>query len=310
MARTIAQIQASILANIAANPVLTYIDANNQTQPLTNNSSMYALFNAFAWIVATAQATFEQLCDAYVIVIEGLIATSAAASPLWLQAKMFAFQYSISSPQVLQLISGVPGYVTIDKSLCPVTACAVFTDATNTVQVKFAVGNPLQAATSQQIAAAQTYIVEIGGAGIAYNVSSLSPDLIFIQAQIFYNGMYAAVIQSNVIAALNNYLTALSQTNFDGSLKMSDLEAIIRNVVGVNDVLMQNVYIRRATDAAPTVAPTGFPLIVNETVQQRIYQPDSIPLTAGYIVAETSANWTYTGINPISGLPNLNFISQ
>lgn len=310
MARSISQIQQSILAAIAANPVLTYVDANNITQPLTNNESMYALFNAFAWIVATAQATFEQLCDAYVLVIEGLIARSAAASQLWLQAQMFRFQYSVSDPQVLQLISGVPGYVVINTALCPVTACSVFTDATNTVQVKFAVGSPLQAATSQQIAAAQTYITEIGGAGIAYNATSLNPDQIFIQAQIFYNGMYAAVIQSNTILALNNYLTNLSITNFDGSLKMSDLEAVIRNVAGVNDVLMQNVYIRRDIDPAPTSTPTGFPLIVNETVQQRIYQPDSIPLTAGYMINEVSANWSYTGINPVSGLPNLNFISQ
>ena len=302
MAQTESQVQAQIEASILANPNLTYTDANNVTWNITNNTSIRSIWGLWTFIVATCNVLLQQLMDLYQVTIEAIVAGSAPASQLWLQAKMFAFQYSVSNPQIIQLINGVMQYPVVDPTLNIVTACSVFTDATNTVQVKFAISNPLQAATSQQIAAAQAYINEIGGAGIVYNVNSLSPDLIYIQAQIFYSGMYSSIINTSVFTAINNFLTQLSQTNFDGSLKMSDLENCIRSVAGVNDVLMQNVYIRRATDPAPVLSPTGFALIVNETVQQRIYNPDAISGTAGYYVSETTNLFTLAD--------SLDFISQ
>ena len=310
MARSVAQIQTAILANIAANPNLTYVDANNVTQPLTNNTSMFALFNAICFCVALAMAVFEQLQDLQVIIMEGLVAVAAGASTAWVQYQMFQFQYSITNPQVVSFINGVTQYPSVDPALKIVTGCAVYTDITNTVNVKFAIGSPtLSKATSQEIAAAQSYMNQIGGAGINYEVTSLDPDLVYIDAKIYYDGTYSNVIQTNVINAINAFLSKLSNYNLDGSLKVSQLEDTIAAMTGVNDVVLQNVYIRQATATPPSGGPPyvynaspAIPLVLVETWVNRIYTPNSIPGSAGYYVSETTVNFRLTD--------SLTFISQ
>ena len=302
MARTISQIQEQIISAIAANPNLNYVDDNGITRNITYNTSNRAIWRNLTFIVAAAIAVLEQLTDAYVALVESIVSKSAAASALWIQAKMFAFQYDAANPQVIALIGGVPQYPVVDPTLCIVTAASAYTDTTNTVQCKFAIGNPLSAASPPLVAAMQAYLNQIGGAGIAYNAASLSPDLIYVQANIYYNGMYSSSIQANVITALNAWLENLSQTNFDGSLKISDLEAEIRNITGISDVVLQNVYIRRALDAAPTSGPTGFPLVSAYALVNRIYEPYAIPNTAGYYGQETTTGFTFSD--------SLNFISQ
>ena len=311
MARSVNVIQSQIITSIAANPYLTYTDSNGIVRNIVYNTSTRAVWRAFTFIVASAIAVFEQLLDIYVAQIETILSQTSAASFLWVQYRMFQFQYDATNPQVVQLINGVPSYPVVDPSLCPFTACSVYLDITNTVQVKVAVGNPLAPASSQVVAAAQSYITQIGST-VNYNVVSLTPDAIYIQADIFYNGMYSAVIQANVIAALQAYLQYVSQQNFDGSLLMSDIETVLkgRNVLfpvdGVNDAVLKNVYIRRnnsvVTDPVPVTTPTGFPLITNKTWVNRIYTPDSIPYTAGYYATETTTNFQITD--------SLNFIAQ
>ena len=298
MARTVAQIEAGIIANIAANPNLTYVDDNGITRNITYNTSLFSLWGAMVYCVALAIAVFEQLQDLQVVIMEGLIAVSAGASTAWIQYQMFQFQYSSTNPQIVSFINGIPQYPSIDPSLKIVTACAVYTDITNTVQVKFATGSPtLGQATSQQVAAAQSYMNQIGGAGINYNVQSFAPDLVYIKAQIFYNGMYSNVIQVNVINAINAWLAALSDTNLDGSLKLSQLEDEIASITGVNDVVLQYVYIRQATSTPPSGsgaynASPAVPLVLAETWVNRIYTPNSIPNSAGYYISESTTNFT------------------
>ena len=309
MARTVAQIQASILANMAANPNLTYVDDNNITHPITDNTSMYAIFNAFAHCVALAQAVLEQLMDLYVTNIEAMVARSAAASALWIQDKMFSFQYSVANPQIVQLINGIPQYPAIDKSLRIITACAISKDLTNTVNVKCATGLPLGPLDDLQLAAAQSYIDLIGVDGVNYVAISLNPDLIYIEGNIFYNGMYSSVLPGaggTAIAAINTWLQNLSKTNFDGSLKISDLENMIRNITGVTDVVLKNVYIRRDADTPPSTGPTGTALIVSQNsppqLINRIYNSPPNAASAGYIVSETTTGFTLTD--------SLTFIAQ
>ena len=286
MARSVATIQASILANIASNPNLTYVDGNGQTQPLTNNTSIYAIFNLFAYIVAVAQATLEQLMDLYVATIEGIVNRSAAANSSWLQAKMFAFQYSASTPQIATLVNGVVAYPVVDDTLKIITACAISVDITNTVNIKVATGAapaPLAALSSPQLQAAQSY-ANLGFVdGIKYNLISLDPDRIYITAQIYYNGMYSSTMQATIIATITNYLQQLSLTRFDGSLLMSDLESLLRGITGVNDVVLNNVSGRPNT----TAYPGGVSLIANNTILQRSYASK-----AGYMISEDTAGYT------------------
>jgi hypothetical protein len=283
MARSIDTIQAEIIATKNAQPELAAL----------NSASKRSIWQLWTYITATCIAILEQLLDVFISNVETQVAASAAASALWVQSKMFAFQYDATTPQIVQLINTVPQYPVVDATKRIITACSVTSDISNVVNIKVAKSNPLAALSSLEKSSAQGYINIIGIAGINYNVISLNPDKIYIDASIYYQGQYAAIIQTSVIDTLTAYLQNLSTINFDGSLKISDLEAVIRNVAGVNDVVLNNV--RGREDAVLFAA--GIDLVLNTAIIQRQWKT-----VAGYIVQETTSGKTFSD--------SLTFIAQ
>lgn len=283
MARTVAEIQAQIIATKEAQPELA----------IYQSDSKRAIWRLWTFVMAVAIAIFEQLMDLYVATIEALVAKSPGASTLWVQDKMFKFQYSATDPQIVQLVDLVPVYPVVDANKRIITACSVTTDVTNTVSVKVAKGNPYQALSAPEKTAAQAYIDTIGVAGINYVVKSQAADKIMIDADIYFQGQYSAVIQQAVIDTLNAYLQQLSIVNFNGSIKMSDLEGVIRNVTGVVDVVLNNVRVREDG----VIYANGTDLIVNTSVIQRLYNS-----VAGYLIQETTPTHTFAD--------TLNFIAS
>jgi len=279
MSRSIAEIQQSI------------IDAKNAQADLAGltSNSHRAIWLLWTFVVATCIAFLEQLMDLYLSTIESLVAKSAGASALWVQDKLFKFQYDVSNPQIAVLINTVPQYAVVDATKRIITACSVTTDVNNTVRIKVAQQNPYVALDASMIAAAQSYISTIGVAGIDYKLTSLDADRLYIKAQVYFKGQYAAVMRASIKTAISNYLQTLSQTNFNGNLKMSDLENVIRDVQGVNDVVMIDVIGRpnSPTPADPTANSYSTVLIQGQTLQQRLFNP-----LAGYIVPEDVATYT------------------
>ena len=104
MARSVATIQALIVTNFQAQPELA----------AANSTSKRAIWYLLTFIVATAINVFEQLLDLFKANITAIVALSAPATPQWLQAKIFNFQYSATNPQNIQLINTVPTY-----AVCP-----------------------------------------------------------------------------------------------------------------------------------------------------------------------------------------------
>jgi len=247
----------------------------------------------FCYTFAVCTAYLEQLWESLKSSLETLAAQSAAASNLWIQAQMFLFQYSDTDPQVLQLVNTVADYPIIDPSLRIISACSVNSTASNEVTIKVAKGNPFTALSTNEKNAAQGYINQIGTSGINYTVQSLNSDKLYVNANIYYQGQYSAVIQANVIAALNSFMQNLSVTNFNGTLKMTDLESVIRNVTGVNDVVLLNV--RGRDDVSPYSA--GIQLIGDSKTLQRMWSTIS-----GYVAAENTTGYTFAD--------SLNFIPE
>lgn len=283
MSRTVAEIQAQIIAEKNAQSDLNGLDS-------TSNRAIWRLWT---FITATCIAILEQIMDLYQTNIEAVVARSAGASTLWVQDKLFKFQFDAADPQIIQLIDTVPQYPTVDATKRIITACSVTTDINNVVNIKVAKSSPYEALTTNEKNAAQAYINTIGAAGITYNVTSLDADRLYIDADIYYQGQYSAVISDSVIATLNAYMQNLSIVNFNGSLKMSDLEAVIRNVVGVNDVVLNNVRGR----ANSVLFAAGTDYILNTAIQNRLFSP-----VAGYMIQEDTATKTFAD--------TLNFIAQ
>lgn len=278
MARSIAQINNYIVANLVANMAEIGVTINTVTWSKRN------FLRLICYTVAIAVGVLEQLMDLFQQTIEAIVARGSAASPLWIQKKMFEFQYSETDPQVISLIDVVPVYPVIDPSLRIITACSVSSPQSSVASIKVAKGSPLEPLSTAERDSAQGYINTIGVMGIEYQVISLESDKLYIEADIFYSGQYAAIIQDSVISTILDFLENLSITNFNGALKMTDLEAVIRNVEGVNDVVLKNV--RGREDVA--IFSAGIDLMLNTAVIQRQWNT-----IAGYIGQEDTVGKTF-----------------
>lgn len=167
MARTINEIQQEIIAYKNAQPELAAF----------NSTSHRAIWLLWTYVVAVAIAVHEQFLDLYQASLEKLLATLPAANKLWVQKKMFEFQYSATDPQVVQLIDAVPTYPIINPALQIITGCSVNSTIPNQVEVKVVKSDPFQPLTTPERNAAQDYINTIGVAGVNYSVISLNPDV-------------------------------------------------------------------------------------------------------------------------------------
>ncbi len=276
MARSVSTIQAAIIANIKANPTLSALDS----------PSMVAIWNLFTYIVAVAQAVLEQIADVWISNTEAQLSISRPANPAWLRNQILLFQYSPTVPQAIQVNSDFSvGYPVVNPALRAIQYCSVVQGNNNIVSIKVATGTtpgPVDGApgTSGPIMTALAAYLDVDGvAGVQETLINLNPDLIYINANVYYNGQYASVIQSTVIAAITAYLLTLSTpTNFDGTIKVSAIEQAILSVTGVTDVVINSVKTRIATS---TSVPGSYVTVGRE------YQT-----YAGYIIPETTSGYT------------------
>ncbi len=288
MARSVDIINTSIVSTLQTNFEAVGITID------TTNWSRRNMIRLFCYSFAICIAYVEQLMDTLQSNLETLASKTPAASQLWVQAQMFLFQYAEGNPQVVQLIDMKPQYLVVDSSLRIITACAVLSNVSNEVIVKVAktVTGSLAALDSDQLTAAQAYINTCGDAGVQYQVQSKDPDRIMIQADIYYSGQYSS-ISANVITSLVSFLQNLSLTNFDGAIRLTDIESTIKSVSGVTDVVLKNVKAR----GSDTSFNSGVYLVSNKTTIQRQWNT-----IAGYCDQETTTEYDFAS--------TLNYISE
>lgn len=273
MARSIDTIQAQIIAQAQADSNLSGL----------TSTSKRAIWRLWTYVTAVCINVFEQLQDLYYAKTEALIAAAPSGNAQWIQATVFKFQYSSTTPQVLQLNTSTLAYEypTVDSTLRIITRCSVTADLLNNVRVKVAKGSTPAALSSPELSALQSYMNTVGFAGINYICTSTNSDKLFIAADVYYQGQYSAVIAATLKDAVDAFLAAIP---FNGIVKLTDLEGVMRNVVGVNDVVMKDV----AARADATLFASKTYLVQNNTELQRQWQTLS-----GYIVTETTSSNTF-----------------
>ena len=264
MARTIEQIQASMIATVQATPELAE----------ATSTSTRALWRLWTYVQAVAIHVLELLMDSFQADIEDKISKSVAGTDEWLTSKVLDFQYSATNPQILTLVDLVPTYPVVDDSLKLITRCAVTTTVSNQVVVKVAKNEPPEALTPTELISLQSYINNIGVVGIDYLGASAEADRIWIDADIYYNGQYSGVIEDTVNGAIDTFLSTLP---FNGVFKVSDLEVAIRTITGVDDVVINNLKVREES----VLFANGSFLVQNNCVYSRLY-----PTVSGYMVVE------------------------
>jgi hypothetical protein len=271
MARSIVTIQNQILLE----------KSNQSALDGLNSPSRTSIYNLWSYITAVVINLFEQLYDVFQTNLESEIALAPVGTDDWVKAQCLKFQYNAINPQIITLTDFVPSYNPVNIAYQLISRAAVLTLASRIVSVKVAKSEPPEALTSTELTAFQGYLDEISFSGVQYNAISIPPDELMIGATINYNGLYAAVIQQNVINAINNYLTTLP---FDGSVVVSQIESAILSVTGVTDCVLNNVSLRAYS--VPFASATY--LVQSNTELLR-----KSSTLSGYVIGETTSGHTF-----------------
>jgi hypothetical protein len=282
MARTLAQIQAQMDQEQAAQSSLAQLNSPSQT----------AIYTLWKYIVSLCIYLHEVLMDTKKAEIEDIVATSIVPSEAWLKSKVMEFQYDSVTPQVVVMVDYAPQYDPIDTTKRIITRCSVKTQGNRVVTVKVAKSEPPVALSAPELTALQGYLTQggtnandgtgIGYAGVQIVASSITADKLYIKATIYYDGQYAAVISDNVIAALEQFMADLP---FDGVIKVVTLVNYLEAVTGFKDILVEELAIR----AHATAFASRTSLITGST--QILTKATTF---AGYIVEETTSGETFT----------------
>lgn len=282
MARTIAQIVAALDAEQAAQTNLSGLNS-------TSNTSIYKLWK---YIIAVSQYLLESLIDQKKTEIENVLKVGYFGTALWIREKCFEFQYDATTPQVIQIINGVPTYPVIDTDKQIITRCSVKSTGYSAVNIKVAKSDPPEILLAAEKTALSAYFNAggnasggeqgIGAVGINYNVLSYEPDRLYIEAEIFYNGIYAGTIENQTIEALENFMANMP---FDGDLKVVDVVDALQSVPGFVDVEITELAYR-----AQTVAFASRTKLINALTSVN----PSGATTAGYLIEEDTATYTFS----------------
>lgn len=270
MARTVQQIKQQMLDAKNADPALVNLTSTSQT----------AKWNLYYFIVASCIAIFEQLQDIFKTDLETIASSAAPSTPQWTRNKVLKFQ--TGDVAELNTSTFVIEYPTVNTANQILTRCAVITAPNRTVLIKVAKNDPPEPVSAPELAELQSYIETFNPAGIAFSIINEDSDKMAVEATIYYNGQYSAVIQTNVEAALNNYMANLP---FNGVITTQAVVDAMQSAEGVSNVSLQTIKVRRDT--------TSFANAINlfrlangtDAVQYQTY--------AGYVVEETTAGQAF-----------------
>lgn len=262
MARTLSDIEAQMDAQQAAEPTLAALNTQSQT----------SIFGNWKFITSFCLWFHENLWDIFRTELETTINSAPIGTESWLQNEAFKFQYDSTNPQILSLINFVPSYSQVDLSKRIISQCSVITQPNKIVSLKVAKNSPPEKLVASELTAFNGYLQKINFAGVQYNATSNDPDLLFVDADITYDGQYSTSITASTIVSMNNYLSAIP---FDGYIKLTSLVDAIQSTTGVTDVVLNNVSVRPNT--TPYSAATY--MVSNNTT---LYS--KFPLYSGYIV--------------------------
>jgi hypothetical protein len=265
MARTISQIKQQILTEKA-----TYSELN-----VLNNPSTTSLFNLWAYITAVCISVLENLQDVFITEVETIVNRGVVGSKAWLDYQIRRFQYT--NILILDTVTFLYKYANSDVSKEIISRVSISDGINNDIIIKVAKNEPPATLTTDEMNALNSYLKQIVTAGVTTTLISTNSDKVRLYAQIYYEGQYSTVIKDNVIIGINNYLATLP---FDTQIRVSSIQDAIQNILGVKDVIINNLEVR--TDS--TALGSGSKLVVNNQVLTR-----QVNLYSGYAVEETTA---------------------
>lgn len=179
MARTIAAIQAQIIASVQSDTTL-----NTQL----TSTSVTAIWRLWTYVVASAIWTLEVLFDLYRTEIADLVAAQKPHTLRWYNQKALDYQHGGT------LLPGADTYDNTGLSPDDITAQKIVKQAasveqTNIVVIKVAkeTGGALVPLTTPEVNGVAAYFAEIKDAGVQLQVRSVNPDHLKLEVDVYYN---------------------------------------------------------------------------------------------------------------------------
>ena len=174
MARTIAEIQASIVSAKAADVTLSGL----------TSSSQVAMWLLWTWVVATAQWSLENLFDAHKSEVNAIIATQKPHTLQWYVAKARAYQKGVALPADADEYSIVPP----SDPTALIVAYAAAVELTGLVRLKVAkLSGGVLAKLGADLPAFKAYMGRVKDAGVRLQITSDVPDTLQLGLTIYYD---------------------------------------------------------------------------------------------------------------------------
>lgn len=270
MARSISEIQAGLVASVAADPVLS--------AQLTSTSRV-AIWLLWTRVVATAMYVQEALFDSHKAEVAGIIAAQKPHTLNWYVQKAKAFQNGVALPADSDVYAVVPP---VDASVLVVSFAAAV-EVSNLVRLKVAksVGGVLGPLSGGELTSFTAYMQLVKDAGVRLQCTSGAADTFQPTMVIYYDPLVLdatgaridGTAATPVMDAVNVFLGSLP---FNGRLLLNSFIAAMQAVPGV--VVADEVSVQAYYGAvAPAVITTW-------------YVPDAgyLALDAGYFAANVS----------------------
>jgi hypothetical protein len=229
MARTIAEIEGTIVAAVQADTTLSGASSTSQT----------AIWRLFARVWASAINAFEFIQDAFRAQLLEDVAKLKPHTLRWYQEKAKAFQYGSDLPEnSTDYDNSSLDDATIAAQKIIAQAAATENNGTVTVKVAREVSGALEPLSSPQYDAFESYINEVKDAGVQLAALNQTGDKLTVVATIYYDplvlnstgaridGAAAQPVQD----AIKAYLRALP---FNGVLVRASLFDVLQGVSGV-----------------------------------------------------------------------------
>lgn len=228
MARTIAQIQQSMIDSITADDNLNSLTSISKT----------AIWRLFTYVFAFCVNALEVIQDNVVIEIQNIIAKMKPHTQRWYAEKCKAFQYGYDLPADSDLYdnTGLTDSV-IDAS--KIIKYVAVIDQARGLRIKVATGtDEITPLSTPQKNAFIEYVRRIKDAGVKIIVDSLPADLLKLSLQIYYDPLilksdgsrFDGTNETPVQNAIKEYLKALP---FNGVFVLAYLIDALQKVEGV-----------------------------------------------------------------------------
>jgi hypothetical protein len=257
MARTIDEIQVSMITEVQSDPVLA---------PVATSTSKTALWRLWTRIVATCAWTVEVLFDTLKAEVNELLDVLKPHSLRWYATKARAFQYGYTLPIDSDKYDNT-GLTETQISNSLIVKYAAVTELTKGLRMKVAkLGTDLEPLAAGELTAFRAYMARVKDAGVSLQIDSLVADKLKLELDVYYDPLILNSIGQRIdgsdLEPVKNAITKyLQNLPFNGVFVLTYLVDELQKVDGV-------------TIPKVKVAQAKYGLFPFTSINE-LYQPDS-----------------------------------